>query len=95
MPAVTRKGDICTGHGCFPPRPSVEGSGNVFVNGIPVHRQGDRWSVHCCDKSCHDGSLSSGSSSVYANGKQVGRIGDPVSCGSAVAEGSDNVFAGG
>ena len=32
MPAVTRKGDICTGHECFPPRSSTSGSPNVFVN---------------------------------------------------------------
>ena len=43
MPAVTRKGDSCTGHGCFPARPSTSGSPDVFVNGIAVHRQGDSW----------------------------------------------------
>jgi len=36
-----------------------------------------------------------GSSSVYINGKAAGRIGDPVSCGGTVAEGSSNVFIGG
>ena len=39
MPAVTRIGDNCTGHGCFPPRPSIAGSGNVFVKSKAVHRQ--------------------------------------------------------
>lgn len=95
MPAVTRLGDNCTGHGCFPPRPSIAASGNVFVNGIGVHRQGDGWATHCCPPPCHAGNLASGSSTVYVNGKQCGRIGDPVSCGSAVAVGSGNVFAGG
>ena len=33
----------------------------------------------------HSGILGSGSSTVYVNGKQLGRIGDPVSCGSTVA----------
>ncbi|MFR8056962.1 MAG: PAAR domain-containing protein [Dialister invisus] len=32
---------------------------------------------------------------VFINGKPAGRIGDPVSCGGAVAEGSSNVFIGG
>jgi uncharacterized Zn-binding protein involved in type VI secretion len=32
---------------------------------------------------------------VFVNGKQLGRIGDPVACGSAIASGSGNVFAGG
>lgn len=96
MPAVTRQGDICTGHGSFPPRPSTGGSGDVYANGIAVHRQGDGWAIHCNSApTCHDGSLASGSGSVYANGKQLGRIGDPVDCGSTVAAGSGNVYAGG
>ena len=69
MPAVTRKGDSCTGHSCFPPRNSTSGSPNVFVNGKPAHRQGDSWETHCCTHTdcphgCHSGSLASGSSSV-------------------------------
>ena len=96
MPAVTRLGDSCTGHGTWPPRPSTGGSGDVFVNGIPAHRKGDAWAVHCNDVPvCHAGSLASGSGSVFVNGKQLGRVGDPVSCGSSVAAGSGNVFAGG
>lgn len=93
MPAVTRLGDNCTGHGCFPPRPSTSASSNVFVNNIKVHRQGDSWDTHCCGSSCHPSNLAAGSSTVYVNGKQIGRIGDPVACGSAVAVGSGNVFA--
>ncbi len=96
MPAVTRKGDICTGHGCFPPRPSTGASSDVFANGIAVHRQGDAWAVHGCPACVpHGGVLASGSSTVFVNGRQVGRIGDPVDCGSTVASGSADVFAGG
>lgn len=92
MPAVCRKGDTCTGHGGFPPRANDEGSPNVFVNGIPAHRQGDHWVTHCAGNSCHDGTLSGGSSSVFVNGKPLGRIGDDVSCGSVVASGSPDVL---
>ena len=94
MPAVTRLGDVCTGHGCFPSRPSVSASPTVFVNGIAVHRQGDSWDSHCCGV-CHTSTLAAGSASVYVDGKQIGRIGDPVACGSSVASGSGDVFAGG
>ena len=99
MPAATRLGDICTGHECWPPRPSVEGSPNVFVNSIPWHRQDDAWATHCCTHpgiphGCHSSVLAQGSSSVYVNSKQAGRITDPVACGSFVATGSPNVFAG-
>jgi uncharacterized Zn-binding protein involved in type VI secretion len=94
MPATTRIGDSCSGHSCYPPRPNVEGSGNVFVNNISVHRQDDAWHPHCCDGSCHSSETASGSSSVYVNGKQMARIGDPVKCGSVIAQGSGNVFCG-
>lgn len=95
MPAVHRKGDTGTGHGCWPPRPNIAGSGNVFCNSIPVHRQGDGWATHCCGIACHSSNMAAGSSTVYANSKQLARIGDPVACGSAAAKGSGNTFAGG
>mgnify|MGYP001252668547 CR=1 FL=1 len=95
---VHRLGDICTGHGCYGSRPSAEGSPNVFVNSIPVHRQGDAWESHCCPGSgCHGSELAAGSSTVYANSLQMARIEDPVACGStcSIAQCSPNVFAGG
>lgn len=96
MPAVTRQGDSCTGHGDFPPRASTGGSATVFVNGLPVHRQGDAWASHCNPLGiCHGSALAAGSGTVFVEGKQIGRVGDPVACGSAVATGSGDVFAGG
>jgi len=97
MPAVTRLGDACTGHGCWPPRSNSSASSDVFVNGIGAHRQGDAWAPHTCPAipETHASVLASGSTTVFANGRQLGRIGDPVACGSAVAQGSGTVFAGG
>jgi uncharacterized Zn-binding protein involved in type VI secretion len=91
MSAVTRLGDSCTGHGPCPSRPSNGASGTVFVNDIPVHRQSDSWSIHCL----HGSTLAAGSSTVYVEELQIGRIGDPVACGSQVSTGSGNVYAGG
>ncbi len=52
--------------------------------------------MHCNDTPvCHAGTLASGSGTVFINGKQAGRVGDPVDCGSAVASGSPNVLIGG
>lgn len=97
MPAVSRLGDNCTGHGCWPPRPSTGASPNVRVNGIAAHRQGDAWAPHTCPTipETHASVLAAGSTTVRVNGKQLARIGDPVGCGSTVAQGSANVFAGG
>jgi len=89
---VTRLGDLCTGHGCWPPRPCDQGSPNVFSDGIKIHRETDHWATHCC-VSCHDSVLARGSSKVFVNGLPISRIGDPVACGSAVAEGSLKVFS--
>lgn len=93
MPACCRFGDLCTGHGCWPPRPNDEGSPNVYCNTLRVHRQTDHWITHCCG-GCHDGHLAEGSPTVFVNNLECGRIGDPVDCGSYVAEGSPNVFVG-
>jgi len=96
MPAVHRKGDNGTGHGCFGARANDEGSGDVFVNGKGAHIVGHHWTPHGCGVCApHDSALSGGSGTVSVNGKPLGRIGDPVACGSACADGSSNVFAGG
>lgn len=91
MPQAARYNDICTGHGSCSPRPNIEASDDVIINGRGAHRVGDAWSIHCS----HSGVLASGSSSVFINGRAAGRVGDPVSCGSAVATGSEDVIIGG
>lgn len=91
MPAIVRLGDRCTGHGGYPSRPNIQASGNVFANGIGVHRVGDAWRYHC-NISCHNGTMEQGSNNVFVNGVAVARIGDRVNCGSSAAEGSSNIF---
>ena len=95
MPAVVRLNDRSCGHGCFPKRENDEASGDVFVNGRGVHRYGDHWKTHCCGPICHDGVASSGSENVFVNSKQVCRVGDEISCGGSMCEGSPNVFING
>ena len=94
MPAVTRVGDADAAHCSGMSR--AQGSGNVFANGIPVSRQGDKNTTHLKPGSpCppHSAAIASGSSTVFVNGKGCGRIGDPT-C-TSVSGGSGNVFAGG
>ena len=92
--AAARIYDTDTGHGCWPTRPAVQGSPDVLVNNRPAHRANDMWSVHCCLNACHTGFLSSGSNSVFVNGRQQGRVNDPINCGGTVATGSQDVFIG-
>ena len=91
---ASRLGDMCTGHGAYPPRASTGGSSDVFINGIPAHRVGDSWTTHCDPSGCHGGTTSGGSSTVYINGKAAARVGDSVDCGSGIAEGSNDVYIG-
>ena len=97
MPAVTRKGDLSAGHASFPPTPSTGSSGDVFADGIGIVRVGDDYAPHGSPTPSppHSRNLSAGSSSVYVNGKPLGRIGDVISCGDTSAQGSSTVFAGG
>lgn len=96
MAAAARLSDICSGHGCFPPRAGSNASSNVRINGLAAHRLGDGWQPHCCPKKgCHPSSVTSGSGTVRINGRPAARIGDSVGCGSIIAQGSSNVFIGG
>ncbi|MBJ7550741.1 PAAR domain-containing protein [Marinomonas ostreistagni] len=94
MLSVAQMGKTSTGHGGYAPVPSVMGASTVFVNGIPALRQTDAFAVHCVGPSCHFGTVQMGSSSVYCEGLELARIGDPINCGDVVSAGSANVFAG-
>ena len=98
MPAVTRIGDADVVHCSRPNR--LQGSDNVFVNGIGVSRQGDNNTTHLLPPNVppcpsHAAGIASGSSTVKVNGKGCGRVGDSISGCTSVAAGSSNVFAGG
>lgn len=98
MPPSTRLGDIGTGHDChFPPSPSTSASPDVNIDGIPAVRRGDAYAPHACP-ACpqppHKRSLTGGSGTVFINSRPAGRVGDPISCGGIVDEGSATVFIG-
>ena len=103
MPAIVRQGDVHVGHASPTPSPFHQtpypgGSSNVFVNGIGVSRQGDNNTGHLLPGSpCpgHSAPIATGSTSVFVNGKGCGRVGDGISGCTSVAEGSEDVFAGG
>lgn len=78
---VVRVGDTSTAYArCTPTAPhAVQGSPDVTVNNIPVHRKSDLWSVHSCTwGNSYDSILRAGAPTVKANGLEVGRVSDPV-----------------
>ena len=100
MPAVCRGDsvDVDLIH-CSVPRRD-ECSDNVFVNGIGISREGDDNTIHKKNKAgapCpkHIRPIKTGSLTVIINDKGCGRIGDDITACTKVAEGSENVFAGG
>jgi uncharacterized Zn-binding protein involved in type VI secretion len=98
MPAVARQGDsFSTGHGCTGQSTLTGPSGDVFADGIGVERQGDPCVEHTIKsgKRCvpHVVNISSGSGSVFVNGRPIARVGDSIDAGS-ITSGSPSVTAG-
>lgn len=94
---AARLGDHCSGHDCYPPRPSITSSSDTFIDGIPALRVGDKYEQHCCTSppfDCHEGTVISGSGSVFINGQSAARVGDALDCGSTVNNGSSSTFIG-
>ena len=95
MPAAARLGDKASDHDGAPETPRTEASPNVHIVGIPAIRQGGAFQSHACpDESEHSRSLAGGSGSVFINGKPAGRVGDAISCGGIVIEGSPSLTIG-
>jgi uncharacterized Zn-binding protein involved in type VI secretion len=95
MPAVTRIEDADVVH-CDGPKRDA-GSFDVFCNSIGISRQGDNNTTHLLPGSpcpSHAAPITTGSSSVFINGKGCGRVGDGITSCTSVAAGSSNVFAG-
>lgn len=103
MPAVARcdsTDDVFSqtgaGYQCRAPRltKTGEGSPNVFINGFGVVRQDDKVAPHPrAGCSTDESVLTTFSSTVRANGKWIGRIGDEYTSDNVIISGSTNVFA--
>jgi uncharacterized Zn-binding protein involved in type VI secretion len=73
---------------------SVSGSPDCFINNLPAIRLNDKWDGHVSKGHAHDAFQIKGSNTVFVNNRPLARIGDNISCGDIVAQGSPNVFAG-
>ncbi len=73
---VHRQGDLDTGHGCWPPRPTSSWASRTYVNNLLVHRDGDAYEVHCCPSipECHAGTGAGGSATVFVENKALRRL---------------------
>ena len=100
MPAVTRVGDLSTGHEGYPPSAvTIPNNSTVYANGILVAVQGGSFATHVKPKNPPhlegaDRVITGGSGTVFVEGKPVTIIVDDIADGDASAQGSPNVFAG-
>jgi len=98
MPSVARKGDLSTGHECFPPTAMVQTPvKKTFFNGalIGVVDPSCQFATHSCGRTTHPQStrtVNSGASKTFIEGKLAARIGDNIGDGDAIAQGSANSF---
>jgi uncharacterized Zn-binding protein involved in type VI secretion len=68
----------------------------VNINGCGAGRVGDHYATHgCVTHPGHQDVIAAGSGTVFINGRPAARIGDAVSIGGSVQDGSGNVFIGG
>ena len=93
---VTRLGvDRCGGECGNSPNTAATASPNVYANGIEVVRKTDTYNAHPVVDPHAGRTVTGGSATVFANGLNLARISDAISCTAKIAEGSPNVFAGG
>ena len=89
MPGVVRLGDMAV-HGCYGPHYPTIGSPNVMIDGKPVIIKGTPYTPHTCGDDTHAGTAE-GVCTVFCNGQPVQKVGDKVSCGSTMVQGSGSV----
>ena len=101
MSAVARGNSVdsvTTNHGCVGSTTTDGMSSDVIINGTGVHRKDDATVSHAFPPNppCapHAPVIATGSTSVFANGLGVARVGDGYTSSDVVATGSADVFAG-
>lgn len=86
-------GDLGTDHDGFPPTPIIEGSPDIIIDNKPAARVGDKLAPHAKPGSPpHDRAISTGSSTVFFNGKPAAITGSEIGCGGVIIGGSSVII---
>lgn len=91
MKFLTLLGMVCSGHGGYPPRPSVTANSMLRVEGVPIVCNGDQYAIHCDDDDCHPGTGIATTTLLRSPSGNLLLQGDPISCGSTVAQTFPNI----
>lgn len=85
MPRLSTKDDVCRGHDACPPRALATHSPDVTAENIFIVRENDVLQNHGCPQHVpHGATVTSGYSTVTANGRPVGYVGAKVDCASGI-----------
>lgn len=86
-------GDIGTDHDGFPPTPIITGSPDIMIDNKAAARVDDKLAPHSKPGSApHPRTISSGSNSVFFNGKPAALTGSDVDCGGVIIGGSSVII---
>lgn len=92
MAGLAFDGSITTGHSSAPPTRLISTQDIVYVEGKAVLVEGDEIVKHSyTDDPPHGGVVISSNAVVHIGGKRVAQIGDRISCGDTISEGSSIV----
>lgn len=86
-------GDIGTDHEGAPPTPIMTGSQDIIIDNKSAARVGDKLAPHAKPGSPpHDRTITTGSSTVFFNGKPAAITGSAVGCGGVIIGGSSVII---
>jgi uncharacterized Zn-binding protein involved in type VI secretion len=92
---ISRLGDFESGHDCWHPVKTITACKNVMINKVLACTIGDITSIHTCGKKPpHFDKIVKGSKKVLINKRPAARIGDSLTGGAVMAQGSHSVLAG-
>lgn len=99
MPKILRKGDLSQGSdgGAATPLTALNQATKSYWGGKLVGLVGDQFQSHTVGLTTHAGAqrqITTGSTTMFFEGKAVARTGDPIADGDKCAEGLTTAFAG-
>lgn len=95
MAGLSHDKALTTGHSNYPPTVVHATQAKVFVDGIPVLREGDPITEHTKTidpYDTHGGTAVASTAKVFVMGKRAIQMADRISCGDTVAVASPKVY---
>lgn len=95
MPGLSYNNAVTAGHEAWPPTNVIASQAKVFVDGIPVLREGDQIIEHTEIKKpyeTHSGTVISRTAKVFVQEIKAAAMADGISCGDTIAQASSKTF---